>query len=259
MQADFSGLVDQTNVVKNDGQNTCSKCGNSFIPSKFTPYQKTCKDCGRGGKNHPSSKKTVGGQWILTHCNTCGCGIRIKEDSMTAYCNDHCPPEEKLKRKELVQNLIQESIDSISESRVFSDSVTDYKVLNKLLESEIDYYKRQVIDRFRDQDLKQFPISRENIYLWLLAHSYKLSKNGHLFKEYPGKLGIYLVSLVSPDVGFFGFCISYPILEGSSKHKVIRRTSDVVINTNFSKIPDLPNEVISDISLFLEAKIAREK
>ncbi|MHA1329698.1 MAG: hypothetical protein ACTSR2_01350 [Candidatus Hodarchaeales archaeon] len=30
----------------------CQNCGNVFIPSKFTPYQKYCPACGKSKKRH---------------------------------------------------------------------------------------------------------------------------------------------------------------------------------------------------------------
>jgi len=38
----------------------CQNCGNVFIPSKFTPYQKYCPACGKSKKRHKQQYWVIG-------------------------------------------------------------------------------------------------------------------------------------------------------------------------------------------------------
>jgi hypothetical protein len=240
-----------------DGTKIWEKCKKPFTPNKFTPYQKMCIACGKGGENAPKTQKSSGGGMIRTQCNKCGCNIRIDPTIMTAFCNDHCPPEERKKRIEDIQNRIEASLNNKAESKLYPNEMPEYKILYSMMESEVEEYKNVMLDKFSNGDLSEFPFSRELLYFILLARGFKLSKSGHIFKEYISDDGIYTASMVSPNMGFFGFCVTHPVKEKYGKGVVSRRESIILRTPNFKKIPNIPSELTEDIFPILELNASK--
>jgi len=244
-----------------NGQKVCKKCHIKFTPNKFTPYQESCNDCSRGGKNDPKKVKSSGGEWITTKCNACGCSIRIKRDTMSAFCSDHCGEEERRVRMALTEKLIQEEVNKKAEAKVYGNGAmaSDFYNLLDINIAEAENFK-QTIDKFSKQDVESFNPSIEIIYVLLLCRGFKLTKDFGLYKEYDVKQGLYSVSLTRPPNFLMGFCVSYPHIEKLDKGKFVKsRRSEVLISPNFSRIPDPPEELQSDITPLLELRVAWTK
>jgi hypothetical protein len=245
----------QPNVKK------CAKCGVEFTPGKFTPYQKFCKDCRKGGKNAPKHRKAKSGGYVVTNCNVCGQSIRIRPDTMTAHCLDHCSQEERKIRLEMVQESMQQAFDDGSEpvDKLFANSRAEYSLIKEAIEDDVGV----TIEQFSDAELRTFPFTPEVIWMWLLARGFKMSRTGYLFKEYGAIDNLYVVSLSPPKKSRFCFCISYNIVDRFKKDgKSItqtRKSSEVIYNTNFTRIPKMPKEILEDIKPLLELAVLKGK
>jgi hypothetical protein len=243
------------------GNKSCDKCHKSFKPAKFTPYQKYCPDCAAGGINAAKSKVKSGSAWIRTQCNKCGCNIRIRPDTMTALCNDHCGESERRIRMQFVQDKLDKTLGNVSQQYVFINSIPDYECLKKLTEEQINEYK-QLVEKFTFGAIKSYPLRLELVYLWLLARGFKLTKGLSLLKEYGDNGNRFTVNLLSPENGMFGFCVSYMVSErvkeGKKEGFISKRESDIiVIPSNLKRIDNLPTDLVDDIHLLLELNYAK--
>lgn len=88
--------------------------------------------------------------------------------------------------------------------------------------------------------------------MFLLAKGFRLSKSGILYKEYNTKHGVFMVSMVSPGMGFFGFCVSYPATEKVGKSVMKKKESTILRTPNFKRVQDAPDELQQDIYPILE-------
>jgi hypothetical protein len=253
--------------IREDGTKICDKCKNPFTPAKFTPYQKLCDACRGKGKNVPKDAKKAGSGLIDTVCNMCGMPIRINPNIYTAHCNNCCPPEEKIKRDNMVEEDLEHNFNKGYESEIYGNNIfatfnKDYVFVDKLISNEY-YQYGSAINKFTASELACFKPSLEIIYALLLLRGFKLSKSHTPFKEYNNHNGKYTASLMTPENGIMGFSISYPDEEktGTGKGKVVRtRAYDIIIDTNkIARIPFMPEEMINDISLLLELKMEWRK